>query len=330
MVYLYLINYSRAKPDLVTYALDGFLSDSSDRNPLIRALAIRTMTYIPVPTVQQALVDPLRHALKDSDPYVRKTAAICVAKLFAMDRKLVEKEGFVASLRDLLADANSTVVANAVAALMEMCERSDNIALRLNMTITNRLMAALPECSEYAAAPSLLRRRLLTPSHWRRWGQTYIIESLMYLVPDDPKDAELLAERLAIRLQHANSAVVLTTIKVILYLMNYMADNDVIEAMCKRLSAPLSESSLANAGRPCRYCSAQSLCYRPATKSNTSHSATSSLSSNAGLRSSRTRSRSFSASTTIPSSSSSPNSRSSTASPTRATTSRCWQNWLSA
>lgn len=157
MVYLYLINYSRVKPDLASYALDGFLSDSSDRNPLIRALAVRTMAYIPVPAVHLALVDPLRHSLQDTDPYVRKTAAICVAKLFAQDRALVEKEGFVGSLRDLLADANSTVVANAVAALMEMCERSDNISLRLNMTIANRLMAALGECSEsvsvYAHSP---------------------------------------------------------------------------------------------------------------------------------------------------------------------------------
>lgn len=64
----------------------------------------------------------------------------------------------------------------------------------------------------------------------------------MYLVPDDPKDAEILAERLAVRLQHANSAVVLTTIKVILYLINYMSDPEIIEAMSRRLSAPLSPS----------------------------------------------------------------------------------------
>lgn len=219
MVYLYLINYSRSKPDLVKYAMDGFLSDCNDRNPLIRALAIRTMSYIPVPAVHRAILDPLRHCLKDSDPYVRKTAAICVAKLFTHDRKLVEKEGFVNNLRDLLADTNSTVIANAVAALTEISEKSENIQLRLNLTIANKLVAALGECSE--------------------WGQTYIIEALMYYVPEGSGDAEILAERLAIRLQHSNSAVVLTTIKVIIYLMNYMADVEVLEAMCKRMSASL-------------------------------------------------------------------------------------------
>lgn len=61
----------------------------------------------------------------------------------------------------------------------------------------------------------------------------------MYYVPEEHEDAELLAERIAIRLQHSNSAVVLTTVKVILYLMNYMGSEDVVDAMCRKLSPPL-------------------------------------------------------------------------------------------
>lgn len=106
------------------------------------------MSYIAVPEVLKALVEPLHACLKDSDPYVRKTAAICVAKLYMHDRRLVEKEDFVNELRDLLADANPTVVANAVAALTEISERSDNIHLRLNQTVAGRLVSAMGECSE--------------------------------------------------------------------------------------------------------------------------------------------------------------------------------------
>lgn len=122
--------------------------DCNDRNPLIRALAIRTMSYIHVPAALSALLDPLRHSLKDADPYVRKTAAICVAKLYMHDRKIVDRQGFIGMLRDLLADANATVVANAVAALTEISERSDNIQLKLNLTIASKLVSALPDCSE--------------------------------------------------------------------------------------------------------------------------------------------------------------------------------------
>jgi AP-2 complex subunit beta-1 len=123
--------------------------DCEDRNPLIRALAIRTMSYIPLPTILSALRDPLRHSLRDSDPYVRKTAAICVAKAWMHDSKLVDKEGFIGMLRDLLADPNPTVVANAVAALTEISDRSDDITLKLNVTVASKLLAALGECSEY-------------------------------------------------------------------------------------------------------------------------------------------------------------------------------------
>ncbi|KAL1921664.1 uncharacterized protein VTP21DRAFT_10306 [Calcarisporiella thermophila] len=219
MVYLYLINYARNKPEMALMALSTFMKDVEDPNPLIRALAIRTMGYINVDKILDHLVDPLLTCLRDQDPYVRKTAAICVAKLYMHDPALVENERFIDMLRDMLTDSNPTVVANAVASLTEICERSENIQLKLNMVIANKLVAALNECSE--------------------WGQTYILEALIYFVPQEAGDAELLAERIAPRLQHANSAVVLSAIKVIMYLINYMSKDEDINKMCRRLSPPL-------------------------------------------------------------------------------------------
>ncbi|EIW69990.1 hypothetical protein TREMEDRAFT_38658 [Tremella mesenterica DSM 1558] len=221
MVYLFMVNYGRTRPEEITTAISGFLSDAEDRNPLIRGLAIRTMSSIPLPPIIHAMIDPLSHALQDQDPYVRKTGAIAVAKIYASDygRKVVEKEGFVAMLRDLLADANPTVVANAVAALVEISDRSDDISLRLNATVAGKLVAALGECSE--------------------WGQIYILDSLLSFVPQSHMDAEQLAERISVRLQHANSAVVLTTIKVVLYLMNYMEDESLIRMLERKMGPPL-------------------------------------------------------------------------------------------
>jgi AP-2 complex subunit beta-1 len=122
--------------------------DVADRNPLIRALAIRTISYIPTPVVIEALTEPLRHCLKDRDPYVRKTAAICVAKLYAADPRRAERSGFVEKLRDLMLDTNATVVANAVAALVEIGDRPDGVIFKLNLTTANRLLTALEESSE--------------------------------------------------------------------------------------------------------------------------------------------------------------------------------------
>ncbi|CAG8803215.1 2531_t:CDS:2, partial [Gigaspora rosea] len=90
MVYLYFINYSRTKPDIAVMAIPTFMKDADDHNPLIRALAIRTMGYINVDKIIDALVDPLRRCLRDKDPYVRKTSAMAVAKLYMHDHELVE------------------------------------------------------------------------------------------------------------------------------------------------------------------------------------------------------------------------------------------------
>ncbi|CAE6447507.1 unnamed protein product [Rhizoctonia solani] len=231
MVYLYLVSYGKGKPDQINFAVQHFLQDCADRNPLIRALAIRTMSYIPLPIVTTNLIDPLRHCLKDQDPYVRKTAAICVAKLYAHDPKLVDKHNFLAMLRDLLKDANPTVVANAVAALTEISERSDDISLKLSIEVANKLIAALNECSE--------------------WGQIYILDCLLSFVPQTTTDAEVLAEKISMRLQHANSAVVLTTIKILLYLMNYMDNRDAINHLCKKMGPPLV--TLLSAGPEVQY-----------------------------------------------------------------------------
>lgn len=61
----------------------------------------------------------------------------------------------------------------------------------------------------------------------------------MSYVPQESGEALLLAERIAPRLSHSNSAVVLTCIRVILYLMNYIADQKQISALCRKLSPPL-------------------------------------------------------------------------------------------
>ncbi|GJE87205.1 adaptor protein complex beta subunit [Phanerochaete sordida] len=219
MVYLFLVCYGRAKAEQIHLVIPSFLQDCSDRNPLVRALAIRTMSYIPTPVVIDALTDPLRHGLKDRDPYVRKTAAICVAKLYAADPRKAEKHGFVEMLRDLLLDANATVVSNAVAALSEIGDRPDGVIFKLNLSVANRLLAALSESSE--------------------WGQIYILDSLLRYVPERHADAEVMAERVVVQLSHANSAVVLTSIKVLLYLMNYMDNRRTIDYICKKMGPPL-------------------------------------------------------------------------------------------
>ena len=58
-------------------------------------------------------------------------------------------------------------------------------------------------------------------------------------MPEKHEDAQIMAERVIVQLGHANSAVVLTTIKVLLYLMNYMEDRRLMDYICRKMGPPL-------------------------------------------------------------------------------------------
>lgn len=65
LVYLYLINYAKTQPELTLLAVNTFVKDANDPNPLIRALAVRTMGCIRVEKITEYLCEPLRKALRD-------------------------------------------------------------------------------------------------------------------------------------------------------------------------------------------------------------------------------------------------------------------------
>lgn len=65
LVYLYLINYAKSNPDLTILAVNTFVKDAADPNPLIRALSVRTMGCIRVDRITEYLCEPLRRCLQD-------------------------------------------------------------------------------------------------------------------------------------------------------------------------------------------------------------------------------------------------------------------------
>ncbi len=224
LVYLYLINYAKSQPELTLLAVNTFVKDANDPNPLIRALAVRTMGCIRVDRITEYLCEPLARALRDEDPYVRKTAAVCVAKLYDIAPGLVEEKGFLESLHDLISDSNPSVVANSVAALSEIAETSGRDVMKISTSVLQKLLAALNECTE--------------------WGQVFILDSLAKYQPTDAREAEGIIERVTPRLQHANSAVVMSAVKVILSYMEIMTasgvgETEAIRHLTRKLAPPL-------------------------------------------------------------------------------------------
>ncbi|KAH8693961.1 vesicle coat complex AP-1/AP-2/AP-4, beta subunit [Talaromyces proteolyticus] len=219
LVYLYLMNYAKSHPDLCILAVNTFVQDSEDPNPLIRALAIRTMGCIRVEKMVDYMEEPLRKTLRDESPYVRKTAAICVAKLFDLNPDMCLENGFLEILQELIGDPNPMVVANSVTALAEISETApETRALGINSTTLRKLLMALNECTE--------------------WGRVTILSSLADFKTTDVKDAEHICERVVPQFQHVNASVVLAAVKVVFLHMRYI-NAELAASYLKKMAPPL-------------------------------------------------------------------------------------------
>ncbi|PKI83689.1 beta-adaptin [Malassezia vespertilionis] len=225
LVYLYLINYAKTQPELVILAVNTFVKDAEDSNALIRALAIRTMGCLRAEKIIDYLPDPLNRCLADDNPYVRKTAVICVAKLFNLKPELAMEGGFVDRLKEMITDNNPMVVANAVAALNDILQTAEEMQIHeLQMTLLDsavlmKLLVALNECTE--------------------WGRIVILNTLAAYRSADEREAEHVCERVLPQFQHANGAVVLGAVKVILLHMEATGKPELVQQLIRKMAPPL-------------------------------------------------------------------------------------------
>ncbi|KAF3987359.1 hypothetical protein FT663_03412 [Candidozyma haemuli var. vulneris] len=222
LVYLYMMNYAKTHPELCILAVNTFVQDTEDTNPLVRALAIRTMGCIRVDKMVDYMEIPLRRTLSDDNPYVRKTAAICVAKLFDLNSEMCVEFGFLDDLKQLLTDPNPMVVANALSALYEIRDmnRDPNLeVLVVDHQLIKTLMACLNECTE--------------------WGRITILGCLADYSTGDSEEALHIIERCIPQLQHVNPSVVLSSIKVVIHHLDCLPNQATKSSFLRKLSAPL-------------------------------------------------------------------------------------------
>ncbi|KZF21877.1 putative AP-1 adaptor complex subunit beta [Xylona heveae TC161] len=219
LVYLYLMNYAKSHPDLCILAVNTFVQDAEDPNPLVRALAIRTMGCIRVDKMVDYMEDPLRKTLRDESPYVRKTAAICVAKLFDLNPTLCIENGFLDTLKELIGDPNPMVVANSVTALKEINDSApETKALVITSHTLKKMLMALNECTE--------------------WGRVTILSTLAEYHASDVKESEHICERVSPQFQHANPSVVLAAVKVV-FLHMRAVNSELNKQYLRKMAPPL-------------------------------------------------------------------------------------------
>ncbi|QDZ21841.1 subunit beta of AP-1 complex [Chloropicon primus] len=218
-VYMFLSALAAHNADAVTMAFNRMVRDVSSPNPLVRAIALRTLTSTRVEHMAGEMVEPVRVGLHDADPFVRKTAALSVAKVFDVSPEVVESGNLISELTELLGDANPHVVANAATALNEIRQRAPFSVLKLDMAAATKILAALNECTQ--------------------WNQVALLDTLILFSPRSEKEAVTLLERVVPRLNHSNASVVMSAVKLMLYNLSFLRSEDTKKSFALKMAQPL-------------------------------------------------------------------------------------------
>jgi len=80
LVYIYLLHYAESNPDLALMSINSIQKSLSDKNQIVRGMALRVMSGIKVPVISGIVVLGIRKCVSDSSSFVRKTAAVAIVK----------------------------------------------------------------------------------------------------------------------------------------------------------------------------------------------------------------------------------------------------------
>uniref|UniRef100_A0AAQ5ZX58 AP-3 complex subunit beta n=1 Tax=Amphiprion ocellaris TaxID=80972 RepID=A0AAQ5ZX58_AMPOC len=119
LVYVYLVRYAEEQQDLALLSISTFQRALKDPNQFIRASALRVLSSIRVPIIVPIMMLAIKEAAADLSPYVRKTSAHAIQKLFSLDAD--QKEQLIEVIEKLLKDKSTLVAGSVVMAFEEVC-----------------------------------------------------------------------------------------------------------------------------------------------------------------------------------------------------------------
>jgi vesicle coat complex subunit len=215
LVYHYLAYYAKYKSDLALLMVNTLSKDFGDRNPLVRGLALRTMTALQIPYLLEHILPRLKQGLLDVSPYVRKTAALGCLKLVPIARDSIVTPPIIERLHVLIDDTDPQVSSNALSALEEMLKDSGGVKMD-----ESRVLALLQRFGSY-----------------NTWSQSLVLTLMLKYAPASQEEVIAVLNLLDPLLKSSNASVVLSVSNLFLrFSRNF---RDIHLAVYPRLKDPL-------------------------------------------------------------------------------------------
>jgi len=176
LVYVYLTRYAEEQQDLALLSISTFQRALKDPNQLIRASALRVLSSIRVPMIVPIMLLAIKESSVDMSPFVRKTAAHAIPKLYSLDPEM--KEELIMILEKLLADRTTLVIGSAVMAFEEVCPDK----IELIHKNYRKLVSLLVDVEEWGQVVIL---NMLT-----RYGRTQFADPNMGVLEHDQEEEQ--------------------------------------------------------------------------------------------------------------------------------------------
>lgn len=214
MVYMYIVNYAE-ESESPFVVVSTFMNDLKNDNPKIRGLALKNLCSMKFKGVYEYYSKALYDCLKDSHPYVRKTAVVSLLKVYKLNPKLISDKD-IELLYEMIKDTDPMVVTNVLYVLNEILKDEGGIALSKKMV--NHLLNYVLD--------------------YNVWGQNIILQLISKYKPTDEKFLFDILNTLEEKnfLKHSCTAIVLATCNIFI---KYTRELEIYNDVLRRIKDPL-------------------------------------------------------------------------------------------
>lgn len=228
LVYIYILRYAEAEPDLSLLSINYIQKSLTDQNPQIRTLALKVMSGIRVPAISQIVVLAIKRGCGDMSPYVRKAAALAIPKCYRLDPNTLSQ--LLDYLSILLGDKQYFVAGSAVAAFLDVCPQRIDLIHRHYRSLVRKLidmdewgqLATLNVMTYYSRKcfPRRVKKhsKAKNEGFYEEDGDNEGDGCSEQLVQELDPDLEILLKACKNLLQNRNSAVIIAVARCFLYL----------------------------------------------------------------------------------------------------------------
>ncbi|XP_047138346.1 AP-4 complex subunit beta-1 isoform X2 [Hydra vulgaris] len=216
LVYLYICTCAESNSDLALLTVNTLVKDAiNDVNPMVRGLALRSMTSMRISNLVEYIKQPLLSGLRDSSSYVRRNAVMACAKLFQLDENVFKDLGLINILKDMLFDDDPQVSANAFFVLDVVLDDSDATLLQSEILFF------------------FFERITL----YNEWSLCMLFQRFSKYKPKDEDEGLKILNILDSFLKHRNHAVIMATVNIFL---QFSTQLDFIKSdIFERIKAPI-------------------------------------------------------------------------------------------